>query len=68
MVAALVMETSMSKTDANLLYKMLHTPGFNVSDLTCHNAGSLHKIVDTLVELVRNRSQPFLTVLNLSFF
>lgn len=52
LVAELVMQTHMSKTDANLLYKMLHSPGFNINDLVYRNVQSMHAIVDELVDQV----------------
>jgi hypothetical protein len=52
-VAALVMKTNMSKTDANLVLKMLRSPGFDLSKLKCKNVNSLHQIIDGLIEIVR---------------
>jgi hypothetical protein len=65
-VAELVMQTHMSKTDANLLYKMLHSPGFNINDLAHRNVQSMHEIVDQLVDQVTfvNSFEPFVVLVN----
>ena len=51
-VAGLIMKTNMSKTDADLLLKMLHSPGFTVKNLKSKNVKSLHQIIDSLVQQV----------------
>ena len=51
-MARLVLQTNMGKTDGNLLLKLLHTPGLNLEHLKSHNVGSLHRIVDKLIDQV----------------
>jgi hypothetical protein len=52
MLAKYILQTNMSKTDANLLFKMLRAPGFDLNHLTCKNVESMHLVVDKLCEQV----------------
>ena len=44
--------TNMSKTDTNLLLKMLHDPSFDLSKLRTKNATKLHQIIESIVARV----------------
>ena len=52
MIAAYVLKTHASKTDANLLLKMIHDTSFDPEALRSKNVDTLYKVVDTLIEMV----------------